>query len=492
MRLLGREVSFELDWRPRQKASVVPSATALTQSGWFPIVREPYPGAWQRGAVQTATDYLAHHAVYACTTRIASDIGKLRNKLVQFDAEGQVWFEVRNGAHSPLLRRPNRFQNHIQFKESWMLSKLRTGNAYILKEYDSRDVVRAMYVLDPTKVLPLVADDGSVYYQVGEDRLNGVNDKLPAVPSQFIIHDRMNCIFHPLIGTSPLYAAGAAATTGITIEGNTQKFFANGANHSGILTAPGPLSQETADRLERLWAEQYTGTNSGRIAAMGDGLKFEPMTMSAVDAQLIEQLKWTAETVCSTFHVPPFKIGVGAVPAYQNAEVLNQIYYSDCLQSLIEQYEACMDDALGFHTAVAGKQYGVELDLDGLLRMDQATQVKTLTEGIKGSLYAPNEARRKLDLPPLDGGDTVYMQQQNYSLAALDARDQNDPLSQPPPAPPALAPEPEPAGGGEDLDAEEEARAARLLTNALAEAETQLALVRLTEALRQELVPEDE
>ncbi len=36
---------------------------------------------------------------------------------------------------------------------------------------------------------------------------------------------------------------------------------------------------------------------------------------------------------------------------------------------------------------------------------------------------APNEARRREDLPPVDGGDTPYLQVQNYSLAALANRD---------------------------------------------------------------------
>jgi hypothetical protein len=117
--------------------------------------------------------------------------------------------------------------------------------------------------------------------------------------------------------------------------------------------------------------------------------------MTAVDSQMIEHLQWSAETIASTFHVPKFKIGVGDQPTYQNGEILNQVYYSDCLQSHIEQYEACMDDGLGL---MRFGTLGVELDLDGLLRMDTATQVKTLAEGVKGGIMAPNEARAKMDL----------------------------------------------------------------------------------------------
>jgi hypothetical protein len=48
-----------------------------------------------------------------------------------------------------------------------------------------------------------------------------------------------------------------------------------------------------------------------------------------------------------------------------------------------------------------------------LLRMDTATKVKTVTEGLKG-LFTVNEGRKKFDLKKMKGGDTVYLQQQNF------------------------------------------------------------------------------
>jgi HK97 family phage portal protein len=409
--------------------------------GWWPVIREPFTGAWQRNKSTKADTLVAHHAVYTCVTLIASDIGKLRPKLVERDGGG-IWTETDSGAFSPVLRKPNRYQNHIQFKEWWVTSKLLRGNTYALKVRDARRVVQELYLLDPSRVTVLVAPDGSVFYQLDEDNLSGLEEAV-TVPASEIIHDRMNCLFHPLVGVSPIYASGMAARVGLNIEGNAEAFFGQGSNPSGILTAPGNIPQATAERIQEHWAKEYSAENSGKVAVLGDGLKFEPMRMTAVDAQMIEHLKWTAETVCSTFHVPAFKLGIGQMPTYQNGEILNQIYYSDCLQSHIEQFELCMDEGLGLLDRTGGRQLGVELDLDALLRMDQATQVKTLVEGIKG-IISPNEARRKLDLKPVPGGDTPYLQQQNYSLAALNERDKNAPAPssttgrrQPPAPPPA-------------------------------------------------------
>lgn len=401
-----------------------------SRGGWWPIIRESYTGAWQKNDEIKVDTALSFHAVYACVTLIAADIGKLRIKLVEQDGDG-LWQEVSSPAFSPVLRKPNRFQNYIQMKEYWILSKLSRGNAYVLKQRDNRGIVTALYVLDPCRVTPLVAPDGAVYYELKRDDLSGLHgDENVTVPASEIIHDRMNCLFHPLVGVSPLYAASMATQQGMSIQRNSNKFFANGSKPGGILTAPGPISQGTADRLKQYWDENFTGDNMGKVAVLGDGLKYEGMAVTATDSQLVEQLRWTADVVCSVFHVPPFKVGVGTMPTYQNAEILNQIYYSDCVQSLIESMEACLDEGLGLDTPVGGRQLGVELDLDGLLRMDAATQAKVEGDLVGAGIKSPNEARRKFDLKKVAGGAQPYLQQQNYSLEALARRDaQADPFN---------------------------------------------------------------
>jgi len=412
VRLLGLEITRA----PR--AAVQKAMEPADQRSWFRIF-ESFAGAWQQNVVVDRDTVLSYSAVFACTTLIAQDIGKLRVKLMQQNAAG-LWTETTSPAFSPLLRKPNHFQNRIKFLEQWIASKLMHGNAYVLKARDSRGVVVAMYVLDPTRVLPLVSDDGSVFYELKTDRLASLETQV-VVPAREIIHDPMVPLFHPLVGVTPIYACGIAAMQGVNIQRNSSAFFANQSQPGGILTAPGSISDATAARLKTHWEENFTGENAGRVAVVGDGLKYERLTVNAVDAQLIDQLKFSAETVCSTFHVPPYMIGVGPMPAYNNIEALNQQYYSQCLQSLIESLELSLDEGLGL--VAASGSYGTELDLDGLLRMDTATRFKSHSDAIAGGWLAPNEARRKEDFAPVKGGETPYLQQQNYSLAALAARD---------------------------------------------------------------------
>lgn len=410
-----------------------------SRGGWWPWIREPFTGAWQKNKEWSVDTVLAFHAVYACVTLISSDIGKLRWKLMEAQSAsdpGGLWNEVTSPAYSPVLKNPNTYQNHIQFKEWWETCKLLRGNAYGLKRRDNRGVVRHIYVLDPNRVTVLVSPSGEVFYRLSADNLSGLEEGSIEVPADEIIHDRMNCLFHPLVGVSPLFAAGLAATAGLNIQHNSETFFGNASQPGGVLTAPGAISDETARRLKTYWAENFTGDNAGKIAVAGDGLKFERLTMSATDAQMIEQLKWNAEVVCSCFKVPAYKIGVGTTPAAVNVEALDTMYYSQCLQILIEQFELCMDEGLGLNLPVVnsqgGRMMGVELDLDGLLRMDSATQVTSLVTGVNGGIYAPNEARRRMNLKPLKGGDTIYLQQQQYSIQALAERDADKPFSKPP------------------------------------------------------------
>lgn len=431
MRILGLELTFK-----RKSVPMSPPGTGL--GGWWPIIKEPYSGAWQNNESWTNESVLAHYAVYACVTLIANDIGKLRPRLMELGANG-IWTETASPAFSPVLKKPNNYQNHIQFKQWWETSKLTNGNAYGLKQRDQRGVVTSIYLLDPCRVLPLVAADGSIYYQLSNDNLNRVGDGV-TVPASEIIHDRMNCLFHPLVGVAPLYACALAACQSLKMQNDSSTFFANGARPGGILSAPGAISDETAARLKAHWDANYTGTNAGKVAVVGDDLKFQQMRMSATDSQLIEQFKLTAEMICTAFHVPGFKVGVGPMPSGQKIADLNQIYYSDCLQSLIEEWEACMDDGLALPSRL-----GVELDLDGLLRMDLGSLVETLAAAVGGGIMAPDEARARLNMAAVEGGATPYLQQQNFSLAALAKRDAlADPFATATQAPPAAEPTAEP------------------------------------------------
>lgn len=408
---------------------------------------------FQSDEVEVNSDRVhAQSTVFACMTQIAPDIGKLRAKLME--KTGEIWVEINSPAFSPVLRKPNRYQTWQKFIEQWIYSLLSNGNTYVLKVRDQRGVVIELFVLDPNRCRPLVATGvGSVYYELQVDDLSKVPNALTgenSLPASEIIHDRINCLFHPLVGLSPIFACGLTATKGLRIEENAARFFANQSQPGGVLTAPAEIKDETAARLKEYFEQNFTGENAGKVAVLGDGLTYEPMTTNAVDAQLIEQLQWSAKQICAVFHVPGYLVGAEPVPANNNVEALTLQYYSQCLQTLIEGIENSLDDGLGLLTPKDGKQYGVELDLRGLMRMDSRAMVEVLTKASGGAYLTPDEARAEANRGPVPGGNTLYKQHQDYSLAALAKRDAlSDPfgLAKPTPAP---APPPAPAADSQD------------------------------------------
>jgi HK97 family phage portal protein len=400
-----------------RKKALAPLRPPSSGGGWWPVVREPYTGAWQKNDELRLETALANPVVFRCVSLIASDIGKLSPpKLVAVDANG-IWHETTSPAFSPVLRTPNRYQTPAQFFEAWMFSKLLWGNTYVLKDRDQRGVVTTLYVLDPCRVKPLVSPDGAVYYELQTNDLAGIStsDGPLVVPAKEIIHDRWNCAFHPLVGLSPLYACGGAAAQGLAMQAASTSFFSSGGRPSGMLIAPTEIDPETARRLSETWHN----LGSGKTAIVGNGMKYEAVGASAEESQWIEQASWTAKTIAGCFGVPISMVDSSQQPPYANNEASTLQYHSQCLQTLLKAIEDALDAGLELPAP-----YGTEFDLDDLIWMDTATKTKAAHDAISAGAMSPNEARLKyFGLGPVPGGDSPYLQAQYWPLADLAARE---------------------------------------------------------------------
>jgi HK97 family phage portal protein len=428
----------------RKAAQYLSPVSPYGSNGGWTTVLETTTGSWQQDSSVDTTAVTANWAVWSCASLISGDIAKMPAAIERYDIAKGIWVP---GEDWPLLRQPNKYQTWIEFSQNWDYSQLFRGNTYVLKERGPRGEIVALYILDPSRCTALVSEDGGVYYELQQDNLSGIEERVIA-PASEIIHDRYKTPWHPLIGVSPLYANGVAAAQGLAIADSSTKFFENLSRPGGILTAPGTINPDTAARLRDQWQTNYTGDNAGKVAVLGDGLVYSPMErVSAVDSQLLEQLKFSGEMVCAAFHVPPYKLGLGPMPTVGNTGILNQQYYEQALQYLVQKKEARLTAGLELRQP----NFRISLDESVLLRMDPAARFESHNKAIAGGWKAPNEARREENLPPVEGGDSPLSQQQNYSLAALAKRDQgDDPFGTASP-PPVASPEPEPADEAREL-----------------------------------------
>ena len=385
---------------------------------WWSLIHDVFPGGWQRNQDVTENDKSCHFAVFACMSLVAGDISKLRLRVMKDD--NGVPVEHKSSPYASLISRPNSYQNRIQFVESWLLSKLGSGNTYVLKGRDSRGVVNRLWVLDPTRVEPMVSEQGDVFYKLKTDHLSHIRESELMVPAGEIIHDRYNTLFHPLVGLSPIVAASVSIEQGLHIQRDSASFFRSRAVPGGVISAPGALDQETADELQEHWQAGFgaDGDNRHGVAVLGDGLKFEAIRASAIDSQVIEQLRWTADVVCSVFHVPPYKIGVRDAPSFNSVQALNVDYFTQAVQKPLEDFELCLTSGLDLPSGQSAK-----FCEKGLLRMDSTAQAEVFESQIRAGILAPNEGRQELGRLPVPGGDTPYLQQQMWSLEQLSRRD---------------------------------------------------------------------
>lgn len=438
MNVLG----FNISRKPKNPPAGSIGAVAVGVPGGGGYIREPFTGAWASNQSLTTRDgMMASSVPYACTDLISSDIAKLRIKYVSLT--NGVWLESPAPRYVDLMRQPNEYQTRDQFIKAWISSKLSWGNTYVLLTRNAAGTVVSMDVLNPKYVVPLVAPDQSVYYQITMSPLQVAPLEATVVPARDIIHDRGLCPWHPLVGMSPLAACAAAVVMAASITNNSSSFFANQARPSGILTTPANIDQAIADKLKAQWNEKFNGAGSGGVAIMGNDLKYQAMTMASTDAQLIEQLQFSVSDVARTYHVPLHKIGADNMrTAAPTNAVFEAQYYSDCLQAHITSVECLLEIGLGLPSGA-----GLRFDLRDLMRMDTAQMITSNAAAVVAGIMKPNEARADMGLAPVAGGDTPLMQQQMYSLSALAKRD----AAGPPPASPTVG-TPAPAETPADVD----------------------------------------
>jgi HK97 family phage portal protein len=413
-----------------------PAVGVAPSGAMFPI---PFGDGFESGLDIYPTNSVArlNPTVYACIALIARAVSLCRPQYQEMK-DGR-WITIDTGPIADQLRYPNGVQQFDQLIYNSVAQMETYGESFVLLTIDSSGVVTTQSLLPPGTCSPYMAGS-EVFYSIGEDPLDPASINY-MVPARNIIHLRQVCPRNPLIGESPLKAAALAAGLNTALSHNQARFFAQMSRPSGVLSTDLTLTRAQIQELRKAFEDQAAGMNSGGIPILAGGLKFQQMSISSQDAQLVQAQDMSIADIARVYGVPlPL---LGAEPGTASTETLVNHWLSTSLGSLIELVERTYERA--FRLNIPTQR--IQLDTDQLVRIDVKSRVEALTKGVQGGIFTPDEARAKESLPSVKGGDQVFLQRQMTPISLINdmAVAELAGLNEPPPNPAPLPAEQEPA-----------------------------------------------
>lgn len=345
-----------------------------------------------------------------------SAFAQLRPHHMREDERGAIT-DLRDSTALRCMLRPNDYESGADFNARLADEWMTCGEVAVWGNRNGRTEVESMHIL-PRASWHLVwePESASVFYALGRSgSLLRPLDADMLIPARDVMHLRWATPRHPLIGESGFAAAGLAAGIQVALSESQAAFFAQMRRPSGVLSTDQQLTKEQALRLREAYDEQAKGLASGGVPILSNGLKWQAMSITSEDAEVIAALRMSNEEIARCVGVPAPLIGDLEKAGITNTEAMIGHWLSISLGGLIERYERALD---GLFELNARTEW-VEMSTEALLRVDMAARMDALTKGVQGGVYAPNEARKREGLSPVAGGDQVFMQRQNTPVNLL-------------------------------------------------------------------------
>ena len=392
---------MELNFWPFKKSgafTVGKTVNASAISGLFGR-QQTFSGKWL-----SDVDTLAVSAVFACVRNMSEDIAKLKPRLYLRDGDGKLNL-VQGHPLAKLFRRPNDFQTWFQFVEMCMMSLLMRGNAYVVLKRNGRGEIVKMIPVHPSRITIMEAYDGGLFYRVtsaGPFQTSQIGEAHIAVPQEDMMHLRLMAP-DGVVGLSPLNFAKECVGIGLVSEEYQARLLGSGARPGGVLTHPNRLTKEVADRLRENWREMNEGiSNAGKTAVLEEGMKWEALGMSSVDAEFMASRRFTVEEIARFFRVPPHIVGDLSRSTNNNIESQSTEYLTNSLMPHLERIESSLARAFDL-----GPEYEIEFDTWKLLRGDVKSRFAAYTQAKQSGIMTTNELREREGLGKVPGGDVL-------------------------------------------------------------------------------------
>ena len=359
----------------------------------------------------TVDSALQISAAWACIKLIAECVGSLPIKVYDVDAKGVRKLNTTHPLAMLLNGKINRWQTRQEFFESMTYQKALLGNNYAAIQRNSKKEIIGLVPLMTEQMEVNLDESGLLTYRYTD----GVNVRVFSEDS--IWHNKI--FGNGVIGLSPLSYARNSLGIAQAAENSVTKIYKNGGKPSGVLMIDKILTDDQRAAIKQNFAELAEG-NDDRLFVLEAGMKYQQVSLSPQDVELLSSRRFQIEDICRFFGVPSILVNdMSASTAWGSGiQQIVQGFYKIGLRPYLERYEASMKARL--LTPEERTRMDIEFDFQALLRPDFYERIKAGKDGVQGGLITPNEWREEEGKQPKAGGDSLLVQQQMVSLEQLD------------------------------------------------------------------------
>lgn len=382
---------------------------------------------WSRDPVSDE-QALGLTAFYRGVTLISSSIAGLPLDIFREteDADGR---DVRSKAKTPQNRylwgRPNHEMRRMAFWERVIADELR-GNAFIYVDAPNGRI-RGIWWIDRRRVRVGRNSNGVKVYEIDRE--------IPMIDYRAggeIVH--IPNWGGALTGYDPVDLAAEAIRLGLSAEEYAARHFESPIP-PGLLSTDQELDVDQANAISDRWEATHGGmNNSGKIAVLGRGAKFQPTVVDHEKMQMEALRRFQVEEIARLLGLYPHQLADSskATTWGTGIEAQNtQFVQFSLMPHAVRVEEAISEDLLVRELTNLRAKW----NFSGLLR----GSLKERNEAYQAADYlSPDEKRALEDMPPKGGTAAEIWQPVNKA-----------PISSPKfmePSKPGAAPEPEPAG----------------------------------------------
>jgi len=314
---------------------------------------------------------------------------------------------LNHSLYNVIGKRPNKWMNRPQFWGLAIVHICFRGNFYAFK-VKVRDEVRELLPIHPDRVMEVKQNsDWSLTYRISsadnwDGKKVGPGREYRDYSQDEIFHIR-GMSFDGITGVNPIEYARECIAIGLSSEQFLGQYFGKGLHPGAVVTHPNSL-KNPQDRAAAINAA-YSGLDKSHgvmILEAGETIAWPAIKL--VDAQFLEQMRFTEAQIAGMYGVPLMLINGGDNPeTYASASEFKRFFVDTTVSSIAVNFESTSDMSL--LKEEDQNRYYAKFNLNSLLRGNPKERSEFYKELINCEVMNPNEARSLEDWNPYFGGE---------------------------------------------------------------------------------------